>query len=51
MQHGRTVEMIKIFDPIKVFEYSVALIATMIGAACVMGVGHLLVSLIERIGV
>jgi hypothetical protein len=35
----------KIFEPQKVFEYSVAIIATMVAAGSVMGVAHLLITL------
>ena len=41
--------MIKLFDPQVVFEYSVAVIVTMAAAGSALGVGHLLLTLLERL--
>jgi hypothetical protein len=41
--------MIKLFDPQVVFEYSVAVIATMVAAGMALAVGHLLLTLLERL--
>jgi hypothetical protein len=41
--------MSRIFDPQVVFEYSLAVIATMAAAGSALGVGHLLLTLLERL--
>jgi hypothetical protein len=40
-------KIIKLFEPIKVFEYSVAIVAVMVAAGATMWVAELLVKLIR----